>query len=409
MSHAGVSVKNLYPHQQVRHSDGSTTNFPVSSQLVLHQSEIDTVFTANTATEGAFSSGSFVDCRIPAGSTGIITHMTLELRVKAGSGGCNEHPVPFLLAIERVETLLEAGNIMLSSHTAAQLMLPFRHLPQTALEMLQGPMGFHSDISPTAAYPQAVYSMAPNEENVYFCPLLENPLAANHVFGGALRSDTYLRVWFRGPSAFTSIDGPVPTLKTMNLIVTQQSLSPRDRAALAYRYASESLDFRFGRPGVQCIRATMGPSQRYQWALTAILGLTTELCITVTRSNGSAVAKVASYELLDGAGSSVIGGGAVSATYALMVKGARKQQSRALSANSLPWTKEERSIILEFGDSRSNAEAGIITGYVPMDGSFQLGLSTGADFVQGDYEVSIHYLAAARLNINRGTCSVFPS
>ena len=59
MSHAGVSVKNLYPHQQVRHSDGSTTNFPSSSALVLHQSEIDTVFTANTATEAAFSSGGF--------------------------------------------------------------------------------------------------------------------------------------------------------------------------------------------------------------------------------------------------------------------------------------------------------------------------------------------------------------
>ena len=61
----------------------------------------------------------------------------------------------------------------------------------------------------------------------------------------------------------------------MNLIVTQQSLSPRDRAALAYRYQSESLDFRIARPGVQVIRATMGPSQRYQWALTAILGLVT--------------------------------------------------------------------------------------------------------------------------------------
>ena len=48
MTHAGVSVKNLYPYQQVRHSDGSTTNFPASSQLVLHQHEIDTVFVAST-------------------------------------------------------------------------------------------------------------------------------------------------------------------------------------------------------------------------------------------------------------------------------------------------------------------------------------------------------------------------
>ena len=140
MAHAGVSVKNLYPHQQVRQSDGSSTNYPLSSQLVLHQHEIDTTYVASTATEAAFASGGFVDVRIPAQSTGIITHMTLELRVKAGSGGCNQHPVPFLLAIERVEVLAEAGNILVSSHTPTQLMHPCRHLPKTAVEMLQGPM-----------------------------------------------------------------------------------------------------------------------------------------------------------------------------------------------------------------------------------------------------------------------------
>ena len=44
-----------------------------------------------------------------------------------------------------------------------------------------------------------------------------------------------------------------------------------------------------------------------------------------------------------------------------------------------------------------------------MDGSFQLALSTPADFAPGDYEVVIHYLSAARLNINRGVISVYPS
>ena len=58
----------------------------------------------------------------------------------------------------------------------------------------------------------------------------------------------------------------------------------------------------------------------------------------------------------------VIGGGAVNGTYAIFVKGARKQQLRSLSANAIPWAQEERSIVIEFGDSRSNAEAGVITG-----------------------------------------------
>ena len=216
MSHAGTHVKNLYPHQQVRHSDGSTTNFPASSQLVLHQSEIDTVFTANTATESCLSQGGFVDVRIPAGSTGIITHATLEMRARAGPGGVTQLPVPFHMAIERVEVLAEAGNVLVSSHTAAQLMHPFRHLPQTAIDMLQAPMGFSSDISPAAAYPQDVFSMGADEEQTFYAPLLENVLAVNHIFGGALRSDTYLRVWWKGASAFDVSNGPVPTLKSMN-------------------------------------------------------------------------------------------------------------------------------------------------------------------------------------------------
>ncbi len=46
---------------------------------------------------------------------------------------------------------------------------------------------------------------------------------------------------------------------------------------------------------------------------------------------------------------------------------------------------------------------------VVVDGSYQLALSTPSKFVQGDYEVTVHYLAAARLNINHGVISVYPS
>ena len=44
-----------------------------------------------------------------------------------------------------------------------------------------------------------------------------------------------------------------------------------------------------------------------------------------------------------------------------------------------------------------------------MDGRFQLGVTTPASLPRGDYEVVIHYLSAARLNINRGVISVYPS
>ena len=56
--------------------------------------------------------------------------------------GVEQMPCPFTLAIERLEVLCEAGNTLVSSHQATQLMHPFRHLPQTALDLLQKPMGF---------------------------------------------------------------------------------------------------------------------------------------------------------------------------------------------------------------------------------------------------------------------------
>ena len=144
-------------------------------------------------------------------------------------------------------------------------------------------------------------------------------------------------------------------------------------------------------------------------ALTAVLGLVSEVIVTVVNIINNSPTKVASYELLDSTGSSIIGGSAIRSDYAIFVKGSRRQQSRSLAASSIPWTKEERSIIIEFGDSKANAEAGVLTGFVPFSGSEQLALSTPADFAPGDYEVVIHYLAAARLNVNRGVVSVFPS
>ena len=73
MDHAGVKVPFLYPHS--RQND---TNFPSSSQLVLHQSEVDTTFTATSSTENVLGSG----------STSIVTHMVIELKLgcKDGNG-----------------------------------------------------------------------------------------------------------------------------------------------------------------------------------------------------------------------------------------------------------------------------------------------------------------------------------
>ena len=135
-------------------------------------------------------------------------------------------------------------------------------------------------------------TMTPNTEKTFYVPITDCVLATNKIFCGGLRSDLYVRCWLRGASAFI-LDpaGTIPVLKTLNVILTQDALRPRERQQMMYRYQSESLDFRFQRPSFQSMRATMGPSQRYQWQLSACMGLVTEMIITVIGNNTRRVAQ----------------------------------------------------------------------------------------------------------------------
>ena len=142
------------------------------------------------------------------------------------------------------------------------------------------------------------------------------------------------------------------------------------------------------------------------------MGLVTEAIITVIANNVPAgmrntFVQISSYEILDSSGANVLGGSAIKEDYATLVKQARKVQSRAMFACT--FGESDNAIIVEFGDSRSNQESGIVSGYLPLDGSYQLAITTPPAWIAGDYEVKVEYLSCARLNINRGTCSVNPS
>ena len=118
---------------------------------------------------------------------------------------------------------------------------------------------------------------------------------------------------------------------------------------------------------------------------------------------------MASYEILDGSGANIVGGGPIASDYHLLVKGSRKANSRSLDTNLLGSPHSERVIFWEAGDSKANMEAGVVTGYLVGDGSLQLAISTPADLQARDYEIRVEFLTCARLNVTRGTCSVFPS
>ena len=127
LAHTGVSHGELYPFRKVRHSSGETLNYPVSSQTVLHRTCTHTVYQTTSSTEGALTSGGFVDVRIPAGSLQVVKNFTIALELENKSGGEASLPViPYLF--DRVQVLAEGGNCEIARWEPAQLLWPFRHV-----------------------------------------------------------------------------------------------------------------------------------------------------------------------------------------------------------------------------------------------------------------------------------------
>ena len=397
LAHVGVSHGSLYPHRAVRHAHGETLNYPVSSQTILHKTTTHSIFQSTSSTENAFTSGGFVDIRIPAGTLQVVKGFTLALEIQNATGGTvGLPPIPFLL--DRLEVLAEAGNVQLARWEPAQLWWPFRHVEQASWD-------FNYKNALTLAGGNLANNSGPTS---FYIPLIGDCFCRNEAYLGHLRSDLYFRVWFRGASAFVN-SGP-PTLNTLSVICEQDVYAPHERMQIHDRAISQSLDYRFGRPGFQSISETLAANTRYSFQLSAVMGLLTEMIITI-RSSGAvgsgtyAYRSWVSYEILDGAGASLTGGMPITAAYQKNVVDASRQSSGAIDTLSPASTP----IVVEFGNAKADFLHGSVTGYIPFSGTERLVIITDAFLPTTAYEIRIEYLSVARVNIDRGRISVLPS
>jgi len=400
LDHVGVSVPVLYPHVAKKMSHGST-NFPAGSQVVLHQHETHTTFPASTSIENILSSGGFVDIRIPAGAARAMTGITIHLQIENHDGIQVFLPAYTQFLFDRVEALADGGNNLIARWEPEQLLHPFRHVSQQALAHSWNP-GFHNEgVLPVGGVVDR------------FIPLLSHPFVTSHVHGGALRSDSYIRLWFKGASAI--FFGPIgehtpPTLKLAEIIVSANNMAPQDNMRLLKDYSMAPRDYRFGRPGLQSFTGSLHPSQRYEWQLSAVQGLVTEMIVNIrpsfaSGSNAYAYKTFFSYELIDGSGANVLGGGPTTMTFQKSVIEARKQYTGVIDSLG----EAHSTAVIEFGDARADMNHGTLSGYLAMDGTFRLALTMDSDLVTGNYEVRVYYLSAAKMTIAGGNVRVSPS
>ena len=401
LAHTGVSHAELYPHRKVRHAHGETLNYPVSSQTVLHKSTTHTVFQSSSSTETAFSSGGFVDVRIGAGSLGVVKQFVIALEVENKTENDIGLPAAIPYLFDRVEVLCEGGNVQLARYEPFQLWAPFRHVDGNTWDL-----NYKLAMTPVTGGILRKYIPPTN----FYIPILGDCFCRNSAYLGHLKSDLFVRVWFKGPSAFTSLVGPPPTLNSLSVIVEQDQHCPEERFKLHDRAISQSLDYRFGRPGFQSISENLAPNTRYSFPLTAIQGVVSELIVTI-RASGASGANAyvfkpwASYELLDGSGASLTGGMPITYAYQKTIIDAGRQSSGAIDTLSQP----SYPIVIEFGDAKADFLTGSITGYITFCGQGRLVITTEGTLAAGAYEIRIEYLSVARVNINQGRITVLPS
>ena len=200
-----------------------------------------------------------------------------------------------------MEVLTEGGNCQLAQWEPAQLLWPFRHVE-----------GVSWDLNWKAAmFPGNNGAMGNGWKYTYHVPILGDCFARNEAYLGHLKSDLYFRIWFVGASRFPNAF--IPTLNSLSVIVEQDQYAPHERMQLHDRGLSQSLDYRFGRPGFQSIVENLAPSTRYSFVLTAVQGCVTELIVSIRPANSGwfnayAYKSWASFELLDGSGASMTGG-----------------------------------------------------------------------------------------------------
>jgi hypothetical protein len=388
-NHVGVSIPNLFQHLKVDHVGGGEMNYPVDSQVVLHQNSEDNVYTASNV-DGALSGG-FADIEIK-GATQSWKALTLEVLLTNSTGVNQIIPANGMACLDRVEIHAEGGGTLVQTIRAEQLWWPLRHLPAETYTN-QVSQGFIS-----------TGSLVAGSSHTYYIPIT-NCLSTNQVWGGGFTSPITLRVYFRGDSAFELV---TPTLTSLKAILMQNAMDTKEREYLNKRAKISSLDYRFPSEGMQTFSQTLAASTSYNFSLTSVKGLVTSMQIWIKNAATAGdwvFEEIDSYSLKNAAGNKMLGSNSINHKYQHYVKEAQSANNGLVGIE----VGGPRVVFIDFGHAGVDRETGSITGYVPFSGGEQLSLTTAAGLAGGTYEIRVDYTVAARLNVNKGSISVFTS
>lgn len=400
LAHLSTSDDELYAHAVSKSVDGKVYNFPLTQSSAIHTSRHTSFFSPSTALPVIAPAASQVDIRIPAGSCGAVTGLSVRLDLFNDAKTPADsffNGVPNLFS--RIELACEGGSTLLQRWTDDDLRISTHYFSRAQADWY--------------AKNEGLRSFFPNEERTIFLRLPWSVFEGTHLNLASLNSDLYVRLFFRGGASYDSPQ--YLTLKGAAVAVEWLAYPPSIQRALTARARNSTLDYRYFQNHSQKEVMTLAPSTRYSVRISSMHGLIIQVAVIVriAGATGSSLAvnhvRPASYELLDSSGKSILGANVLPIAHNDYIKQQQGLLNATIGSPNVFGNIEGTLLIPLSPDVRGCLQRGVLDGYYVSSGYDLLAFTTSSTLIAGQYEIAISWQVAERLRKDGGRLSVHSS
>jgi hypothetical protein len=394
LAHFSGPSDDLYEHIVSQAADGKKYNYLASQSGSLHASTHVSFFSPATALP-AISTASQLDIRIPAGSCGAVTSISIRLDLENQSALNNSSYGGVANLFTHIELWAEGGSMLVQRWTDDALRVALHYLNRDQAERYQTEEG-----SPF---------MGPGVSRTFFLRLPYSIFESSHMNIASLSSDLYLRLFFRGGNSYDTAD--YLTLNGAQAVVSWLAFPPTIQRAISARARASVLDYRYYQNQFQKEILTLAPSTRYSIRLSSMQGVVISVAMIIRAAGATGTALVGNYvrpesfELLDSSGKSILGGN----SFPIQWNDHQKQQQGLLTPFGTAFSNITGTLLIPLAvNVKGSLAAGAVKGHYTANGYEQLAFVTDAG-TTGAHEVAILWSVAERVRKDGGRISVHSS
>ena len=396
-------VRKVYPMQRTVSKGGLALNLPVQQLNTTHGMISHYRFSPSTQMPSLVNPGSQIDIRVPAGSCGSVRDLYLEIDVKNNSLNPVTIAGEYLHNIlQRVELLFENGSITVQRFTQDTF--------NTAL-LYDTPEENSHRLQMSAV---DIAGIAPGDTYKAFVRLPYSVFTNSHLNIGGLKSDFFVRCYFKSDAQFCTSFPDVVVLEDIRVHVESINFSVPIQKALVSRMRNSTQDFKFYEYVEMKEVLNLAPSNQYDVRLSSVLGLTSSLWLWI-RPNGHTLldsvnsVKIDSYSLNDSSGKSILGSSSFDSDLMRVVKHNNNMLADVVNSQNKDLVNNLNYISVGFADASNQRSSNLSGGYYCFSGHERLVFRTPASLAPGSFELTIIQVKLNHITCDGGSISVHSS